>query len=159
MKIDYPKEPEVKYPHELEVGDCFSYPGSFKVYKVQTKPEVEQRHEARRCEGCGQDRLDELKVRFLATDGALRDRMGIRLDAMTLCTIHESLPLPSLAKQLETIATLGHFEKWVGPIPGWRFFFTDEMKPPIEGAHQGETIEETVRLAYQAYQRNFGLTR
>ena len=118
-----------KTPDNLEIGDCFSYPGSFKIYQVQTKPEVDPAFkDLLRCTGCGQLYLPTYRLIFEVTDRKLNDHMGIRLRSDVVCTIHsleeliaQATASTPLVKQHETIVTLGHFENSEEGM--WRFYF------------------------------------
>lgn len=66
--------------HELQIGDYFSYPGSFKVYKVMAH--------WKQCPDMGD------KIKLTVTDGGIRDGMKIRLPRMLTCRIHGSFNHP-----------------------------------------------------------------
>lgn len=85
-----------KFPYQLEVGECFSYPGSFKIYKVLTEPMVDPVFENKiQCPNCTQEYHPFTRLKFKVTDGSsLRNRMGIRLRSDVACTIHPSLDAP-----------------------------------------------------------------
>lgn len=86
---------KTKLPHELEIGDCFSYVGSFKIYQVQTKPEIDPEFDGPiQCPCCKLTHHPFPRLIFEVTDGKLRDHMGIRLRSDMDCTIHESLGSP-----------------------------------------------------------------
>ncbi len=84
--------PETKYPNELEVGEYFSYPGLFKVYQVQSKPEIDPAFSSTRvmCHFCNNPHQPIARYIFEVGDGTDRDLMGIRLRANIICTIHDS---------------------------------------------------------------------
>ncbi len=65
------------FARDLRKGYCFSYPGSFKVYEAQSDAVPDDRIEG--------------KVVLPVTDHGLRDRMGTRLDADLVCTLHPRL--------------------------------------------------------------------
>lgn len=66
--------------HELQEGDRFSYPGSFKVYKVMSHwkqcPDMDDR------------------IILTVTDGGIREGMKVRLPGMLLCRLHGSFNHP-----------------------------------------------------------------
>jgi len=63
-----------KAARDLKVGDVFSYPGSFKSYTAQTDAQPHSRHPG--------------KIVVLVTDGGVRNEMPTKLNADTVCTIH-----------------------------------------------------------------------
>lgn len=80
-----------KVPHELEVGDYFSYPGSFKVYMVQTPPEIDPIFEEETmCTTCESTYIPRSRLVFEVTDGNDRDHMGIRLRSDVVCTLYRT---------------------------------------------------------------------
>lgn len=66
--------------HELQAGDYFSYPGSFKVYKAihhwKQYPDIEDR------------------ILITVTDGGIREVMRIRLHQSMRCRIYGSFNHP-----------------------------------------------------------------
>jgi len=81
--------PKTKTPHELEIGECFSYIGSFKIYRVVTKPEVDHAFDGPlKCDSCGQDYLPFIRLKFEVTDEGTQGQIGIRLRSDVECTIH-----------------------------------------------------------------------
>lgn len=77
---------------DLNIGDYFSYPGSFKIYKAISNPEIDPEfHQAvYHCNSCGQMAVHHDRVIFNATDGGLNQCIGIRLHSDTKCAIHKS---------------------------------------------------------------------
>ena len=90
-------KPKIKPPHELQVGDFFSYVGLFKIYQVQTRPELDWEFEGAslHCTCCRREYTPKPRFKFTVTDGGVRDQMGIRLRCDTVCTIHESFECSS----------------------------------------------------------------
>lgn len=79
----------LKLPSQLEIGDFFSYTGSFKIYQVLTKPEVDKEFESDyTCIFCHQDARHETRLIFDITDG--KRTMGIRLRSGEICSVHNS---------------------------------------------------------------------
>lgn len=66
--------------HELQIGDYFSYPGSFKVYKVMAH--WKQCHD-----------MDD-RIILTVNDGGIRKGMRVRLPATLHCRIHGSFNHP-----------------------------------------------------------------
>ncbi len=132
---------KTKRPADLEIGDRFSYPGSFKVYEVQTEP--------KECAAFARLPGEMARFVFNVHDWADRDMMGIRLRADVVCTLHEALTPPPLARQLEAIASRGHFEHWGGT---WKFWFEVEDGDGDGEPFEGEKIEEVILLAYTMQQ-------
>lgn len=68
------------YAHELQAGDYFSYPGSFKIYKAMRYwkqcPDMEDR------------------IIITVTDGGIRKEMKVRLPGMMRCQLHGSFNYP-----------------------------------------------------------------
>ena len=86
---------KTKTPHRLEIGECFSYPGSFKIYKVVTAPDIDPAFEGKlRCPCCTQEYAPFARIKFQVTDEGTQGQMGIRLRSDVICTIHESLDSP-----------------------------------------------------------------
>jgi len=90
----------MKTPHKLEVGECFSYPGSFKIYRVVTKPEIDPAFAGKlRCPYCTQEYLPFARLIFEVTDEGTQGQIGIRLRSDVECTIHSLEELLAQAEE------------------------------------------------------------
>jgi len=60
---------------DLRKGQCFSFPGSFKIYEAQTDAVIDERIKT--------------KIVVAVTDHGIRHDMRTRLDADLVCKLHE----------------------------------------------------------------------
>ena len=96
----YERAERTKSPDQLEVGECFSYPGSFKIYKVVTKPEIDPAFNGKqKCTNCGHDYLPFCRLKFRVTDEGTQGELPIRLRSDVVCTIHTDEELAQQVKE------------------------------------------------------------
>ncbi len=139
-------------PLHLKVGECFSYPSSFKIYKVQTEPDICPMFVRRHNLPPGsfsRSEASQCRIIFKVTDGGLRDEMSIRLNSETVCTLHDSFPLPSLIQQLKSLCNSGM--RWRDEKDFWHIRMSDPI-PAI--SVKAKTLEEAIAIAYKKYLRD-----